>query len=376
MKITFISTSPIYWGGSEVLWVRCAQSAIAQGHQVQLVIFSQKDGYHPAIEDLRKSVASFVEIPNSFNYKGIAKFSFSVKSRLFPFKYDEIVKFNAETIFVNQPDTYLAAFNPIIEKLLLQTQKPFFLLSQFNAEHEALNYADINKARNVFAKARAIYFVSQRNLDVAEHQLASKISNAALIGNHPDIKAFNLIPYPKNQDVVNFASVARLETTFKGQDLLLQIFSKPKWRSRSWHLNFYGTGPDDAYLKELAAFYQLSEKVTFHGHVNNIEDVWGKNHALLMPSTAEGKPLALAEAMACGRIAIVSDVAGNAELVEDEINGFLASSYFPEPFDESIERAWKKIDSWEDMGVKARQKVIDTIDPCPQQTLLNYITGI
>ena len=46
----------------------------------------------------------------------------------------------------------------------------------------------------------------------------------------------------------------------------------------------------------------------------------------MMCSAAEGKPLALTEAMVCGRPAVVTDVGGNAELIEDGITGFVAES--------------------------------------------------
>ncbi len=377
MKITFISTLLAKWGGSEVLWVQCVENAIAQGHQVQVVVFAQTDGYHQGVEKIRKIVQSFVALPNPLNNSGfLSKALASVKNKVSPFKPDEILKFNPDTILVNQPDTYSSAFNPTINTILNAVSAPFFIFAHFNSDHEILAYPDIEKVRRVFAAAKALYFVSQRNLDVAQRQLAMTLNNASVIGNHPDISKFNFIDYPVTTATVNFASVARLEAQFKGQDILLQVLSAPKWKNRSWMLNLYGTGPDETYLKELTSYYGLNNKVKFHGHVSDIKQIWANNHLLLMPSTGEGKPLALAEAMACGRPAVVSDVAGNSELVENNINGFLATSYFPVPFDEALEATWAQKDNWSSMGVKARQKVTDTIDKNPQQTLLTNITKI
>jgi glycosyltransferase involved in cell wall biosynthesis len=45
-----------------------------------------------------------------------------------------------------------------------------------------------------------------------------------------------------------------------------------------------------------------------------------------MASSGEGKPLALTEAMLCGRPAVVTDVGGNAELVSDRVTGFVTQS--------------------------------------------------
>lgn len=377
MKITFISTLLSKWGGSEVLWVQCVENAVSQGHQVQVVVFAQTDGYHSGIEKIKAIAQSFVALPNPLNNSGyLSKALASVKNKIFPFKPDEIINFNPDTILVNQPDTYSSAFNPTIASILNAINKPFFLFSHFNADHEILSYPDMEKARSIFAKAKAIYFVSQRNLDVAQRQLAMTIKNASVIGNHPDIGKFSLLGYPQVSGTMNFGSVARLEAQFKGQDILLQVLSAPVWKERQWMLNFYGTGPDEKYLKELAAYYGLTDKVKFHGHVSDIKEIWANNHLLLMASTGEGKPLALEEAMACGRVAVVSDVAGNKELVDDGINGFLASSYFPEPFAEALEIAWQKKNDWPAMGIKAQQKIADTIDVNPQQTLINNIIQV
>ena len=61
----------------------------------------------------------------------------------------------------------------------------------------------------------------------------------------------------------------------------------------------------------LAEKFDIADRVTFHGHVNDIrEDIWAKNHILVMPSYYEGMPIALVEAMLSGRTAIVTDFQG------------------------------------------------------------------
>ena len=53
----------------------------------------------------------------------------------------------------------------------------------------------------------------------------------------------------------------------------------------------------------------------FAGH-RPVEEIWASNHVLVMPSRAEGFPLAIVEAMLCARPVLASDVAGNSEIVE------------------------------------------------------------
>lgn len=57
--------------------------------------------------------------------------------------------------------------------------------------------------------------------------------------------------------------------------------------------------------------------VAFLGHVENVEDVWAKHNALLLPSRFEGMPLVVVEAMLCGRPCIATDVGGNSELIQE-----------------------------------------------------------
>jgi glycosyltransferase involved in cell wall biosynthesis len=374
MKITFISLLQAYWGGSEVLWSKCAELAKAEGHDVQVVVYGQNTGFHPEVQKLKSIADSFVALPN-YQAKASVKVKVlrKIKEKLKPFKLTEVNNFNPDCIIISQETSYSAPFHPLLYPYLISTAKPFYLIAQFNSDHQVFDYGDILKARAIFGKAKNIFFVSRRNMEMAEIQIAKKIPNGKVIDNHPSVSKLKQVAYPATKEVLHLASVARLEAEFKGQDILLQVFSGKQWRNRNWHLNFYGTGKDEQFLKDLTAHYQLDDKVTFHGHVSNIGDVWKHNHALVMPSVAEGKPLALIEAMMCGRVGIVSDVAGNAELVDDAVNGFVATSYYAGPFSEALERAWMAKELWQEMGEKAHQKIVDIVDFYPHKTILETV---
>ncbi|HKT90418.1 MAG TPA: glycosyltransferase, partial [Candidatus Sulfotelmatobacter sp.] len=74
---------------------------------------------------------------------------------------------------------------------------------------------------------------------------------------------------------------------------------------------------------------------------------------LVLPSRFEGMPLALVEAMLCGRAAIVTNVGGNGELVRDGVNGFIAKAPTVEFIDEALNRAWESRERLKEMGEKA-----------------------
>ncbi len=373
MRITFISTLTNHWGGSEELWTRTASLAIKEGHKVQIVIYRQRN-YHPTLLELIKTATSCIFLPaekKSTNIFAKIKYFLSNKIRRNPLQ--SLSKFKPKAIVINQVHNYSAPFNPYIFKHLSTSGFRYILLSQFNQDYLTLNTEDRKKAIDCYTNAYKSIFVSKRNLFQTEHQLARSLCNASVIDNPLNLKELQTVPWPETNDTICFASVARLECSFKGQDILLSILSKKEWKERSWHLNFYGTGPDEVYLKDLVDYYKLNKRVTFHGHLNDVRLIWANNHILLLPSLAEGKPLALEEALVCGRPAVVSDVAGNTELVEEGLNGFVASSFFIKPFEAALERAWRQRDEWQNMGYSGHKKMLRELDFNPEITLLKAI---
>jgi glycosyltransferase involved in cell wall biosynthesis len=70
----------------------------------------------------------------------------------------------------------------------------------------------------------------------------------------------------------------------------------------------------------------------------------------VLPSRFEGNPLALIEAMLCGRVPIATNVGRVAELVDDNRHGFVAPAATSELIDDALERAWQRRHEWQAMG--------------------------
>jgi glycosyltransferase involved in cell wall biosynthesis len=68
-------------------------------------------------------------------------------------------------------------------------------------------------------------------------------------------------------------------------------------------------------------------------------------------------PLSLLEAMAAGRPAIVTDVAGNAEPLVEGCTGFIAEAPTVQHFDDALERAWQQRAQWPQMGQAAAKSI-------------------
>lgn len=142
----------------------------------------------------------------------------------------------------------------------------------------------------------------------------------------------------------------------QGPGLLLQTLALPEWRERPVELNLFGTGVDELVLRRMADSFHL-KNVYFRGHVDSVRAIWEHNHILLLPSRFEGLPLALVEAMWCGRPAVVTDVGGNAELCVDGETGFVAPAPTLASFSNALQHAWDRRAEWQQLGKAARARV-------------------
>jgi glycosyltransferase involved in cell wall biosynthesis len=148
-----------------------------------------------------------------------------------------------------------------------------------------------------------------------------------------------------------------LDPPSKGQDILFEALSGQPWSGRFWHLSLFGEGPCVETLKRLVERFGIAQRVTFAGQVSDIVEIWKTHHVLVLASRYEGMPLALVEAMLCGRAAVVTDVAGNAEIVCDGLTGFLAEAPTAASFRAALERMWARRAELESMGKAAASSI-------------------
>ena len=211
-------------------------------------------------------------------------------------------------------------------ELCLSEKLPFVTISHKNWDELWQSDSSAERYRNALGRARRCYFVSEANLRLAERQIGFDLSNAEVVRNPYNVSfdASPTWPAPVAERGIAPSVCWKIGTGQKGQDILFEALASPKWENRDWHLSLYGEGPIKNPLERLAVRLGISNRVTFAGHVASVEDIWTANHALIMPSRYEGMPLAMVEAMLCGRPVLATDVAGHSEIVIDGKTGYLA----------------------------------------------------
>jgi glycosyltransferase involved in cell wall biosynthesis len=239
---------------------------------------------------------------------------------------------------------------------------PYVIVAQANAEHFWPDDQGALQLADAYSGARACFFVSRRNLELFEEQIGARLPAARVVRNPVNVDYNVAPPWPNDQGTWRLACVARLEPAAKGQDILIKVLSQPKWRERPLHVTLYGTGACERNIRTLS---DGLASIEFAGHVSDVEGIWAKNHALVLPSRYEGLPLALVEAMLCSRTAIVTDVAGNTEVIEQGITGFVARAPTVSLLDEAMEEAWTRREEWQEMGARARNAIKKLIPADP-----------
>jgi glycosyltransferase involved in cell wall biosynthesis len=216
----------------------------------------------------------------------------------------------------------------------------------------------------LYESAACAFFVSENNRRVTEKHLGISLNRAKIVRNPFVVSFDNNVGWPANDGAFKLACVGRLGAEHKGQDLLFEVMREKKWRDRPLTISLVGEGHHRNTLERLAKMWDVTS-IRFSGQVNDIESVWAAHQALIMPSRYEGLPLALVEAMLCRRMAILTDVGGHTELIDDDVNGFVAAAPTPHFIDDALERAWQWRNDWKKMGEAAGEKIRATIPRDP-----------
>ncbi|NRD23234.1 glycosyltransferase [Winogradskyella litoriviva] len=362
-NILFITDIGSPWGGSEELWSKSAIELVKKGYNVSAVTNYFGKPYHfKTINVIDKGVQVYFR-KNKLrdNIRKVAqKFNKKIVSDNLKTNTESILNKIKPDLVVFSQSSCFSAYKDML--FCYENGYKYCSVSQLNLEFNWPNDSTYLNIRKAFVNAEKTFFVSQGNLDLFQTQIAYSLVNAEVISNPFNFDKVPDLSWP-NMDKIRFAYVARLAFNHKGTDILFKAFAEEQWKDRNFELNIYGGG-DIELAKETAKYFGV-HNINFKGHVNSIEDIWKDNHALVLSSRYEGMPLSIIEAMFSKRIVITTDVAGHAEFIEDDINGYLADAASYKLYANTLEKAWNGRDKWQSMGENAFTKVMakSTSDP-------------
>ncbi|MBP7055771.1 MAG: glycosyltransferase [Candidatus Omnitrophica bacterium] len=149
-------------------------------------------------------------------------------------------------------------------------------------------------------------------------------------------------------------SVGRLER-FKGHHILLEAIDRCRKASLKCKCILVGDGPVRMALERQVEKLGLSGCVIFAGWKNSIAEYMSAMDVVIQPSiSGEGLPLVLAEAASLSIPLIATNVAGNNEIVQDGLSGFIVNPGDSHDLFHKIEYLYNRPSETAQMGKASR----------------------
>jgi glycosyltransferase involved in cell wall biosynthesis len=178
-----------------------------------------------------------------------------------------------------------------------------------------------------------VVYLSKANFKSWTKKLVSNSNHFIISNSIEEDEVQSILNYDKNY---YYSSLNFKEDNFnvvipgsviyvKGQDLIINNIEKILALIPNIHIHFIG-GIRGEWATNLLDYVMNSKYIncmTFHGFVNNSLEFIYAADLILLPSRAEGQPLAVLEAMALGKVVVTTNYEGIEEVIDNEKSGFI-----------------------------------------------------
>jgi glycosyltransferase involved in cell wall biosynthesis len=350
MRIAFFSTmAGLPWGGSEELWCRAAMTMLERGHEVAFNCMKW-----PTVAAPLQRLIDRGAQPHFRSRRRIGRTMRQAFQKL------RLIRLQHRPwLHRCRPDFVVISYSchtdePQIANTCQAMGIPYAIVLQAAGPHYWMDTRRLDDYRAAYTEANRSFFVSDENRDNVESNLAVELPRTEIVDNPFTVNVDAKPNWPATTPHWKLACVARVHYMTKSQDLIIRVLRQPKWRARPLHVTLWGD--DNGNLNQVRRAldaYGLNRQISYGGVSRNIEQLWTEHHGLLLPSRVEGNALSLTEAMLCGRMPITTNTGRAAELIDDNVSGFVAPAATFELLDEVLERAWNRRDDWRVMGQRA-----------------------
>lgn len=190
---------------------------------------------------------------------------------------------------------------------------------------------DVKRLFNVLYR-RADYIVpnSHAQRDIIIRLVPRYKEKTITITNYTDIYKYQASPLPSG-NIIKIGIFGRYDASknlMRFVDAVKKIKAQTKqefiveWYGNQWYKD---TQPNPLYveMKQKVEEYELQNVLFLNDQTKDVAGNLKKFDAFCLPSLWEGFSNAIGEAICCGRPCLVSNVADNSVMVQDELNGFL-----------------------------------------------------
>ena len=207
----------------------------------------------------------------------------------------------------------LVTYIPICSKLKAVSKRKFFSGIKDRINNIYFKIPNSFITINEFNKNMILERLPQSKVEVVHNGI--NFSNCKLLNKHECLTILNLKPNFKY-----IALIGRIEFWHKGHDIFLAMIEKYQDKLQGLIFLIVGTGSDEMRLKRLIKDKNLSEKILFFGHIQDLSTVYSSIDGVVIPSRFEsgaGTPMVLLESLFYGLPVVMSEL--------PEVEGYLNS---------------------------------------------------
>ena len=315
-------------GGAEKVFCEMANMLSERGHSVTALVFDNDKGnpfYHVNENVEFINSGQGCKLGKNLWQKIRASFYSKNEKELYSEKIYDDIKSKRLAPFVNGKNfDVIISYNPSATRILIHTLKVKTpIITMLHSSTDVIFKNASTDTLNALAKSRVIQVLMPGFCK----EVLKYVKNANIIyipNIVPQYKFFEL-PDAKENVIIN---VARFDKVYKRQYLLIEAFSLIATKYPNWKLEFYGDTDCDANyfkdIKRMVSERKLENRVLFKGTTINISQELFRAKIFAFPSSFEGFPLALTEAMSAGLPTIgYKNCPAVNELIKDGETGFL-----------------------------------------------------
>lgn len=170
-------------------------------------------------------------------------------------------------------------------------------------------------------------FVSENMRSNIESALITSSPEASFHVVHNAVILSKKVMQPVSKIVSRIGIIANLQK-IKGHEDFLNMAHELLRTHPNLHFDIIGADVQgegrELYLKKIVQEKKLEKNVTFHGHVSDVYSAIDELDLVICPSHEEPFGRCAIEAMSRGKPVIVTNVGGLPEIVEHDVNGFIA----------------------------------------------------
>ena len=372
MRVSILTYAPSGWGGTEVNTLGFARALAADGHSVALVQLGHRV-YREHIDANEAVELRDVDPPAPLN-----AIPFGWWRRLLRSLEPDVCALSKGGFEVRAPALDLAAHVSARRYVLIEHHPAEALPPRTSSRHLGGLVPGIGLWWwREFLPAWFHLRLADRVITDSEHvtsvlESSFRLDRSKTFCVHPGIDAGRVAFRPCSRDrlrtawgipddAVVIGSVARL-VPVKALDRAVRAVADlhaQRVHPSLW-LVIGGDGPERASLRQLAAELGVADRVVTPGYVPDVADALSAFDVFVMPSREEGFGITLLEAMACERVSVAMNSGGPAEIITNDLLGWLTPADDQEAFVAGVRQAvLLSADERRMMGARARSHVVD-----------------